>query len=73
MPRWYRLLVLRAAQSISGAFLIVAGIIGLCIVADWGAHLGWGYSWWSAVVLVLCALIAIAIYRATASAIKKSK
>jgi hypothetical protein len=41
MPRWYHLLLLRTANLISVAMLVVAAIIALCVAADWIGHLGW--------------------------------
>ncbi len=73
MPRWYYLLILRAANWISAAGLIVAGIIALCILADWFGHLGWGYPWWVAVFLIVYSIIVFAINRGTSARIKQTK
>jgi hypothetical protein len=44
---------------ISVVSLVVAVIIGLCVVADWLGHLGWGYAW--PVVPFLIVFIAVAV------------
>jgi hypothetical protein len=73
MPRWYYLLILRAAKGISATCLIVAGIIALCILADWFGHLGWGYPWYAAVFLILFSTIAFGINRRASALIQQTK
>jgi hypothetical protein len=73
MLRWYYPLILRALKGISTASLIVAGIIGLCILADWFGHLGWGYPWYAAVFLILYSTIALAVNRGLSALIKQTK
>jgi hypothetical protein len=73
MPRWYYLLMLRVMKWISAAGLIVAGIIALCILADWFGHLGWGYPGWAAAFVILYSAIAFAVMRGTSTLIKRTK
>jgi hypothetical protein len=73
MLRWYYPLILRALKGISTASLIVAGIIGLCILADWFGHLSWGYPWYAAVFLILYSTIALAVNRGLSALIKQTK
>jgi hypothetical protein len=73
MQRWYYLLILRAAKGISAACLIVAGIIALCVLADWFGHLGWGYPWYAGAFLILISTIAFAINRGASALIKQTK
>ncbi len=73
MPRWYYLLILRAANFISIAFLIVVALIALCAAADWIWHLGWGYNWLAAVGLPLFAMVGYAVNRVTSAAIQRAK
>jgi len=73
LPRWYYLLILRAFKWISASCLVVAGIIALCVLADWFGHLGWGYPWYAAAFLFLFSTIAFAINRGASALIKQTK
>ena len=73
MPRWYYLLILRAMKVIIVTFMIVVGLIALCVAADWIWHLGWGYDWYAPVFLVLFALIAFAINRGLSILIRQTR
>lgn len=65
IPRWYHLLFASATYLISLLMIVVGAVIGLCMMADWIWHLGWGYPWWGAAFVVLYILIAFAINRAS--------
>jgi hypothetical protein len=67
MPRWYHLLVLRTANLISVALLLLAAIIALCVAADWIGHLGWGYPWYVLPFLIAYAVGAFALHRGAAN------
>jgi hypothetical protein len=72
MPRCYYIPVLRATQLVSVAALAVAAIIALCVAADWLWHIGWGYPWYSGILLIVYALIAVAIFRGASALIKRA-
>ena len=73
MPRWYHLLILRIMKIISVAGLFVAGLIALCVAADWIGHLGWGYPWWALPFLIVYALIFVAINRGMSARIRRAR
>jgi hypothetical protein len=60
MPRWYHLLVLRAAQFGRVAGLAV-GVIGLGATANWLGNLGWGYKWPTAPFLIVITFVGFAV------------
>lgn len=63
IPRWYHRLMLGAFYLWSALILVATTIIGLCVIADWVFHLGWGYPWWSVPFLAISFLVAFAINR----------
>ncbi|HEX5231055.1 MAG TPA: hypothetical protein VFW56_02370 [Bradyrhizobium sp.] len=62
MPRWYPLLVWRAAQFARVASLATA-IIGFCATANWIGNLGWGYKWPTAPLLIVMTIVALVVKR----------